>query len=255
MNLRLLIIIFLGLTYGMYGQVGIGTALPNQSTQLDVVASDRGVMIPRVKLTGILDENTIVNGNEQSLLVFNLTNNTLIKPGYYYWFENSWKKIISTGDIETDFQETLTTLVYNNVDHTLIYRDEKAIETIIDFQPIISQLETVTTLIDNADGTITYTNENNIPVTINLASGAQGSVGQNGADGTNGTNGATPVIGANGNWEINGSDTGIAAKGDKGADGTNGTNGADGANGTNGATPVIGANGNWEIDGTDTGIA
>jgi len=63
--------------------------------------------------------------------------------------------------------------------------------------------------------------------------------------GAPGQNGATPTIGANGNWVIDGKDTGISAKG---ADGQNGTNGQ------NGSVITIGANGNWFIDGVDTGV-
>ena len=66
------------------------------------------------------------------------------------------------------------------------------------------------------------------------AAGAAGPAGPAGADGT------TPTIGANGNWWIGTTDTGIAAQGPAGADGT---------------TPTIGANGNWFIGTTDTGIA
>jgi len=121
MKLKLLIVVFLGLAYSMNAQVGIGTAMPNQSTQLDVVASDRGIMIPRVALSDTLDQTTIVSGNEESLLVFNVSDNSLITPGYYYWFNGSWKKIIASGDSDIDFQETLTSIVYNTTENTLVY--------------------------------------------------------------------------------------------------------------------------------------
>lgn len=66
------------------------------------------------------------------------------------------------------------------------------------------------------------------------------------------TNGKTPIItiGENGNWFIDGVDTGKPSKGE------DGTNGTDGANGSDGKTPTIekGANGNWIINGTDTGV-
>jgi hypothetical protein len=57
-----------------------------------------------------------------------------------------------------------------------------------------------------------------------------------------GANGTTPAIGANGNWFVGTTDTGVPARG---------TTGATGANGT---TPTIGANGNWVIGTTDTGV-
>ena len=81
--------------------------------------------------------------------------------------------------------------------------------------------------------------------------GDKGEKGDNGTNGTNGTNATKPTItvGANGNWFINGVDTG------KKANGENGTHGANGTNGTNGTTPniTVGENGNWFINGVDTG--
>lgn len=100
--------------------------------------------------------------------------------------------------------------------------------------------------------------------------------GANGKDGTNGKagmDGLTPYIGANGNWFIGITDTGVPAKGQDGADGKDGisphigANGnwfvgttdtgvpAQGQNGLNGISPHIGDNGNWFIGTTDTGIS
>lgn len=70
---------------------------------------------------------------------------------------------------------------------------------------------------------------------IKLSDGQQ-LVVKNGTNGTNGSNGAAPeiTIGANGNWFVNGIDTGKKAEA---------------------ASPeiTIGANGNWFINGVDTG--
>lgn len=74
---------------------------------------------------------------------------------------------------------------------------------------------------------------------INGKDTGKSSKGENGINGTNGENGTSSIvtIGENGNWFINGEDTG---KPSKGADGT---------------TPSIeiGDNGNWYINGEDTG--
>ncbi|NLR93912.1 collagen-like domain-containing protein [Flammeovirga agarivorans] len=86
------------------------------------------------------------------------------------------------------------------------------------------------------------------------------------------TEATTPYIGANGNWWINGEDTGVSATGNDGEQGSspyigeNGnwwidgedtgvpSTGNDGENGTNGDSPYIGQNGNWWIGGEDTGV-
>ena len=69
--------------------------------------------------------------------------------------------------------------------------------------------------------------------------------------GKDGTDGETPTIeiGENGNWFINGEDTGMPSRG---ANGTNGTNGKNGKDGKDGTTPQISvdADGYWCVDGT-----
>ena len=68
--------------------------------------------------------------------------------------------------------------------------------------------------------------------------------------GADGKDGVTPNIGDNGNWWINGEDTGISAQGPKGEDGE------DGADGDDGSMPDIEIiNGNWYINGVDTGVS
>ena len=61
-------------------------------------------------------------------------------------------------------------------------------------------------------------------------------------------------IGEDGNWYINGEDTGVKAAGTDGAPGTDGKDGINGQNGAPGTVISIGENGNWFLDGVDTGI-
>ena len=64
-------------------------------------------------------------------------------------------------------------------------------------------------------------------------------------NGKNGGEAATPTIGDNGNWFINGQDTGKPSRGETGATGAKGepgetgTNGADGKNGADGVSPTV----------------
>ena len=113
-------------------------------------------------------------------------------------------------------------------------------------------------------------------------------------NGTNGANGSVVTIGGNGNWYIDGVDSGVLARGQNGTNGTNGTNGKDGngiksitidtnntdetkttyiitfdddttysyevkngingSNGTNGSVVTIGEDGYWYIDGKKTDV-
>lgn len=94
------------------------------------------------------------------------------------------------------------------------------------------------------------------------ADGHDGKDGQNGKDGVDGKDGATPTIGTNNHWFINGVDTGMSAIGKNGETPYIGNNGnwwigtgdtGISAEGAPGSTPTIGSNGNWWIDGHDTG--
>ncbi len=84
------------------------------------------------------------------------------------------------------------------------------------------------------------------------AQGPQGPTGAAGAKGDKGADGATPTIGSNGNWYINGVDTTKPSRGAQGPQGNTGATGPQGPKGADGATPTIGDNGNWYINGKDT---
>ena len=116
--------------------------------------------------------------------------------------------------------------------------------------------------------TYTVTCENGYSFSFEVTNGLNG---EQGIQGEPGEDGHTPVItiGENGNWVIDGVDTGISSKGEKGDDGLTpfiGDNGnwrigeidsgvkAEGSDGEDGETPYIGENGNWFIGNQDTGV-
>ena len=83
-------------------QVGIGTSLPNESAMLDVVSSDKGLLVPRLALLSLTDKETITGGNVESLLVYNFNSATTgLSLGYYYWSNNKWNRIATLDEIST----------------------------------------------------------------------------------------------------------------------------------------------------------
>src|SRR5690606_24556191 len=147
-------------------QVGIGTLTPNQSTQLDVVSQNKGILIPRVELQNISDTTTISNGNINSLLVFNTNTTTELLPGYYYWLDNRWMRITNAEDvIALDTNTKNISLEVSN--NALVLTDSDGNTVSVPISEIVSQ-ETVTTLVNNGDGTYTYTNEAGATVTIDV---------------------------------------------------------------------------------------
>ena len=76
-------------------------------------------------------------------------------------------------------------------------------------------------------------------VKIAYRASIRGATGAAGADGQDGTDGATPVIGENGNWWINGEDTGKPSRGATGAAGADGQDGEQGVKGEQGDSALM----------------
>ncbi|TPD71244.1 hypothetical protein [Flavobacterium microcysteis] len=76
-----------------HAQIGIGTTNPHVSTALDVTADDKGILLPRISLTGSTDSSTIATGNVEGLLIFNTATVADVTPGYYYWLGTKWQRM------------------------------------------------------------------------------------------------------------------------------------------------------------------
>ena len=84
-----------------YGQVGIGTTIPDASAVLDIdiksPSPNRGILIPRIPLTGTTDATTITTP-ANSLLVYNTLSVSDVTPGFYYWSsaQGQWIRLMDT---------------------------------------------------------------------------------------------------------------------------------------------------------------
>lgn len=78
-------------TLYLSAQTGIGTTTPHASAKLDVSATNKGFLPPRVTLTSVTDATTIPNPAE-GLLVYNL-GSVGLQAGYYYWNGANWATI------------------------------------------------------------------------------------------------------------------------------------------------------------------
>ncbi|WP_299397534.1 hypothetical protein [uncultured Gelidibacter sp.] len=279
---KLLLLITLLTGNFIFAQVGIGTDVPNPSTQLEIKSSDRGVLIPQIALTGVTDQVTITGGNVESLLVYNTSNSNAVTPGYYYWSQGRWNKLATStemtlpdnvvlwdvvnnqfiridanGDVQVIGDaslQTLTMLRLNADGFTLEYMDEDENLTKIDLKTIIQNFQSVTNLVDNNDGTFTFTNENNSSVTVSIQGpkgdkgdpGVQGPVGPAGPQGPMGLKGVKGDTGAIGPTGLTGpqGETGPQGpkgeKGDVGAVGPEGQEGPEGPRGIQGITGAVG---------------
>ena len=87
--------LFLFVVYGN-AQTGIGTTTPESSAKLDVSATNKGFLPPRVTLTSVTDVSTI-SSPATGLLIYNTGNNVGLAAGYYYWNGNAWATIATAG--------------------------------------------------------------------------------------------------------------------------------------------------------------
>jgi hypothetical protein len=108
--MKRLILLFLIITFYGKAQTGIGTTTPNASAKLDVTATDRGFLPPRVVLTAsnAFAPITGTSSAAAGLLVYNtatagsVPNNVV--PGYYFWNGTAWIQI--AGGIIVDNSKT-----------------------------------------------------------------------------------------------------------------------------------------------------
>ena len=81
-----------------FSQVGIGTNTPNSSSVLDVTATNKGFLPPRIALTGTNDVSTITSP-ANGLMVYNTatagTSPTNVIPGFYYFESGKWQRVIN----------------------------------------------------------------------------------------------------------------------------------------------------------------
>ena len=93
-------LVFLILSTASFAQVGVGTTSPLASSALDVTATNKGLLVPRVALTGSTDTATIASP-ATSLLVYNNatagTSPNNVTPGYYYYTGTQWERLTNSG--------------------------------------------------------------------------------------------------------------------------------------------------------------
>ena len=101
------IVFFLLISFGALAQTGIGTTAPATSAKLEVYATNKGFLPPRIALTGAADASTIASP-VAGLLIYNTatagTAPNNVVPGYYYWNGTAWIQL--TGGLVIDASKT-----------------------------------------------------------------------------------------------------------------------------------------------------
>ena len=104
MRKRIFVLLFFMSSIHLNAQTGIGTTSPHVSAKLEVAATNKGFLPPRVALTGTNDLSTIATP-ATGLVVFNTAtagttpNNVL--PGYYYYDGTKWNQLVDQGSLNS----------------------------------------------------------------------------------------------------------------------------------------------------------
>ncbi len=81
-----LIIYFFFVVSLSFSQVGIGTTNPDSSSKLDIVATDAGILIPRMTVA----ERIAISNPADALLVYQTDDVT----GFYYFYNSQWHRLL-----------------------------------------------------------------------------------------------------------------------------------------------------------------
>lgn len=114
-------------------------------------------------------------------------------------------------------------------------RVTKVENALADLQTQITNGAVITNVESTANGVKVTLSDGSSFTLTNGKDGVDGQDGANGQDGADGQDGSVVTIGENGNWFIDGVDTGFPSRGDKGDKGDQGDPGAPGADGEDGA--------------------
>ncbi len=117
MNKGLYLTLFgLFISISSFAQTGIGTTTPNASAKLDVSATDKGFLPPRVALTASNSASPITSP-ANGLLVYNTatagTSPNNVSPGYYFWNGSAWINMIGSTTSSTITGNGTTSTIAN----------------------------------------------------------------------------------------------------------------------------------------------
>ncbi|MHC5362290.1 beta strand repeat-containing protein [Myroides sp. LJL110] len=168
MKKKILSVGLLFISTGLLAQVGIGTLKPNAAALLDVKVEDKdykGVLLPRIPLESNTDTTTIsINGDSESLLIYNTTSNSVLQPGYYYWFGKQWVRLINSEDTTGSGGVSNERFVVNLKTQSLELFDTDGKSVSIP----LSEINILSTLTKEPNGVYLYTDESGAKTLVDV---------------------------------------------------------------------------------------
>ncbi|EHQ40853.1 hypothetical protein [Myroides odoratus] len=148
---RVIPLVALMLSGSAIAQVGIGTKVAAKSAQLDIVSTNKGVLIPRVELVALDQTDPITGIPDESLLVYH-TGNLSLEAGFYYWKSNAWTPLLS-GETLIDRMNNTFTIGINpaNGEDSLIVTDTENHSVYLAVKEIANNSTFITNLVENSE--------------------------------------------------------------------------------------------------------
>ena len=140
-NNRVLLGIILVFSIYLNAQVGLNTQTPNGA--LDINFTDSGVLLPRVALSSLTDNTTVINPQGGSLINGTMVYDTGVGgliEGIYIWQDSSWSKLTTNNEKQVHFGTLIITSA------------GLVIETGIDFSPSSIEFIAINRVQDINDG-------------------------------------------------------------------------------------------------------
>jgi hypothetical protein len=101
-----------------FAQVGIGTTTPDASAKLEVSATDKGFLQPRVALNSTNNAENTISNPATGLMVYNTatagSGDTAVTPGVYYNNGTTWQRVANQAEVAATTSAT-TTFVEGNL--------------------------------------------------------------------------------------------------------------------------------------------
>nr|WP_314836164.1 hypothetical protein [uncultured Flavobacterium sp.] len=101
-----------------FAQVGIGTTTPDASAKLEVSATDKGFLQPRVALNSTNNAENTISNPATGLMVYNTatagSGDTAVTPGVYYNNGTTWQRVANQTEVAAATTAT-TTIVEGNL--------------------------------------------------------------------------------------------------------------------------------------------
>lgn len=94
-------------TFPASGSAGIGTTTPAASSLLDMVSTNKGLLVPRMNKT----QRDAIASPATGLLIFQ----TNAQPGFYYWNGSAWTAVSSAGGANKSLSNLSATSVNQNL--------------------------------------------------------------------------------------------------------------------------------------------